>query len=75
MHAPEKGFSVSPVRSSSFARKLALAFLLSLGGPGSAALAPGMRAPDFTGRTTGGQAVQLSKLRGQVVVVDFWGPG
>ncbi len=30
-------------------------------------------APDFSGTTLAGESFQLSKLRGQYVLVDFWG--
>jgi thiol-disulfide isomerase/thioredoxin len=32
----------------------------------------GSTAPDFTLRTPGGEAVTLSELRGQTVVINFW---
>ena len=38
---------------------------------GEAQLSSG-RAPDFTLNTFDGQTVQLSQLRGQVVVINFW---
>jgi len=33
----------------------------------------GERAPDFSGTTLAGAPMQLSQLRGQYVLVDFWG--
>lgn len=33
----------------------------------------GEQAPDFSGTTLAGYPMQLSKLRGQYVLVDFWG--
>ena len=35
-------------------------------------LAPGNRAPDFSGRDITGEMVTLSDYRGQVVYLDFW---
>lgn len=38
-----------------------------------AAVEPGQKAPEFTLNDTEGKAVSLSSLRGQWVVLDFWG--
>jgi thiol-disulfide isomerase/thioredoxin len=48
--------------------------LMSLAGIGVAWAAGkvGGRAPDFTLKTPAGKEVQLSRLRGKVVLVDFW---
>jgi thiol-disulfide isomerase/thioredoxin/outer membrane lipoprotein-sorting protein len=35
-------------------------------------LAAGEKAPDFTAKTVDGKPFQLSKLRGKVVLIDFW---
>jgi thiol-disulfide isomerase/thioredoxin len=35
-------------------------------------LAPGTKSPDYLGETLAGQKVQVSALRGKVVVVSFW---
>ena len=32
----------------------------------------GAPAPEFTGKTTGGETIKLSDYRGQVVLLDFW---
>ena len=49
--------------------------LLLLTGHAHAALKVGGRAPDFSGKTNEGKPITLGKLRGNVVIVDFWGPG
>ncbi len=40
--------------------------------PFKPSLAVGAMAPDFTGTTTTGAEISLSKLRGKIVVLDFW---
>jgi hypothetical protein len=32
----------------------------------------GFLAPDFTLETVGGESIRLAKLRGQVVLINFW---
>ena len=49
---------------------LALAFGLAT--TATAEVKPGGRAVDFAGRTAKGESFQLAKLRGKVVLVDFW---
>ena len=52
---------------------LALLLLILLAGPASAQRAEeGEIAPDFTAATVTGEKVTLSKLRGKVVVINFW---
>ena len=46
--------------------------LLSLGCNTSPAAQVGQAAPDFSLRTLSGEQVQLSQLRGKVVLVNFW---
>ncbi len=54
-------------------RSLAIVASMLAGGAALAAAAKvGDRAVDFTLPDLGGQTVQLSSLRGSVVVVDFW---
>ena len=49
--------------------------ILALAAPAGFALVPqAKQAPTFTLQTAAGQAVNLAKLRGKPVVLDFWAP-
>jgi len=48
------------------------ALVLSVAGPAFAELKAGDRAIDFDQKSTAGQSVKLSAMRGKVVLVDFW---
>src|SRR5690606_23928383 len=51
---------------------LGLLGLLALSPIGAGALEPGQRAPAFTLKGAGGEAVQLEDFRGEVVLLNFW---
>jgi cytochrome oxidase Cu insertion factor (SCO1/SenC/PrrC family) len=55
---------------------VAVAALALLAGPAFAVSQPpvkaGQMAPDFTAKTINGKTITLSKLRGKVVILDFW---
>lgn len=53
-------------------RGAALALLLLLSPPALAEVRGGAQAPDFTLKTLKGDTLQLSALRGKVVLLDFW---
>lgn len=49
-----------------------LALLVACGSSAPSAPALGQAAPDFTLPTLDGQTIQLSQLKGRVVIVNFW---
>lgn len=55
-----------------FPKFLALAAILTAFGSASAALGPGMGAPDFTLPTTTGEEITLSDFQGRIVILHFW---
>lgn len=42
---------------------------------GAGTLVPGVTAPDFTLQRPSGERITLSRLKGKVVVVNFWNSG
>ena len=52
---------------------LVTAAVVVLSGCHAPKFANGQSAPDFSGVTLAGDTLQLSKLRGHIVLLDFWG--
>jgi peroxiredoxin len=66
------GSSPNTAARSSPAQQDAPKFTVTVNPPAATAVAEGAPAPDFTLQDLNGRPVQLSKLRGRVVVVNFW---
>jgi thiol-disulfide isomerase/thioredoxin len=61
----------APVSAFAFTPKLGVE-MIDLPKLDGRVVAVGEKAPDFVAKTVDGKTVQLSKLRGKVVMIDFW---